>query len=106
MVVFILAAVAAGASMGGRAFRLYSFVSLVVMLGFGVLTSVLAPALASDDPTPWFGLTERIDIGAFLLWVIVLALSLLRTAPRRHAPPRQPNPRVLSGHAARRTVQP
>jgi len=27
---------------------------------------------------PWLGVTERIDIGAFLLWVAVLARLLLR----------------------------
>jgi hypothetical protein len=43
------------------------------------------------------GLLERIDIGAFLLWVVVLAISLLRVhettdvgapkAPGRAVPP-------------------
>jgi sulfite exporter TauE/SafE len=84
MVVFIFASVATGAPIGGRSFRVFSFATLVVMLAFGVLTSVLAPALASDEPTPWFGLMERINVGAFLLWVIMLAVSLWR--PQRAAP--------------------
>ena len=38
----------------------------------------LARVSANDQPTPWLGLTERIDVGAFLLWVVVLAISLWR----------------------------
>ena len=33
-------------------------------------------AVAANEPTPWIGLTERICIGAFLVWVVVLALAL------------------------------
>jgi hypothetical protein len=29
-------------------------------------------------PTPWAGLTERISIGGYLLWQVVLAIALLR----------------------------
>jgi hypothetical protein len=36
------------------------------------------PRIAANLPTPWVGLWERINIGAFLLWVIVLATMLLR----------------------------
>ena len=31
----------------------------------------------------WIGLTERLNIYAWMLWLVVLALSLLRKAPYR-----------------------
>jgi hypothetical protein len=36
------------------------------------------PRIAANLPTPWVGLWERINIGVFLLWVVVLAIALLR----------------------------
>jgi len=81
LVLFILAAVAVGASIRERWFRLYSFATLLVMVVFGVLTSFTMRGVGTGDPTPWVGIMERVNIGAFLLWVVVLAVSLLR-APR------------------------
>ena len=78
IVLFILAAMASGAFALGRRFRVYSIASLVATLGFGVLTSVQAKGLATGDPTPWIGITERLCVGAFLVWVGVLAIALLR----------------------------
>jgi len=31
-------------------------------------------------PTPWVGVWERINTNVFMLWVVVLATLLLRTA--------------------------
>jgi len=78
IVLFILAAIASGAFALGRRFRVYSIASLVATLGFGALTSVQAKGLATGDPTPWIGITERLCVGAFLVWVGVLAIALLR----------------------------
>jgi hypothetical protein len=36
-----------------------------------------ATRLAAHQPTPWLGIAERINIGAYLLWVMALALSQL-----------------------------
>jgi len=62
----------------GEGFRFYSFASLTVLIVFGVLTFVDAPRIAANLPTPYIGLWERINIGVFLLWVVVLATVLLR----------------------------
>jgi CubicO group peptidase (beta-lactamase class C family) len=62
----------------GKRFRLYSIASIVVLLAFGALTFRDAPGVAANLPTPWIGLWERINIGVFLLWVVVLAIALLR----------------------------
>jgi len=78
MVLFIITAVVAGAFALGRGFRLYSFATLATTLLFGMLTGLQGKAVATGAPTPWIGLTERVCIGAFLLWVAVLAVALLR----------------------------
>lgn len=62
----------------GRAFRLYSIATFVILLVFGVLTFLDAPGISTNQPTPLIGVWERINIGVFLLWVVVLAIILLR----------------------------
>jgi hypothetical protein len=76
-VVLMLLAIAFGASAFGRRFRLYSIASLVILVAFGALTFLDAPRVAANQHTPWIGVWERIDIGVFLLWVVVLAIALL-----------------------------
>lgn len=71
-------AVGFGAASLGRWFRLYSiltFVALVVSSGLIIMETA---RIAAGEPAPWFGLTERMLIGAWLLWVAVLAIVLLR----------------------------
>jgi hypothetical protein len=77
-VVFIVLLIGFGAAAFGKKFRLYSIATIVVLLLFGALSGMDAPKLAADLPTPWIGVAERINIGVFLLWVVVLALILLR----------------------------
>lgn len=62
----------------GRWFRVYSVVTFVVLLVFGTLTFLDAPHIATNQPTPFIGVWERINIGVFLVWMIVLALILLQ----------------------------
>lgn len=77
-VIFILMAMGFGASLHERRFRFYTFASLLTVLVFGAWTSFESVRLLSGQPTPWLGLAERICIGAYLLWVPVLAVTLLR----------------------------
>jgi hypothetical protein len=77
-VVLMFLAIGFGATAFGKWFRLYSIVSGLVLLAFGALTFVDAPRLQANLPTPWIGLWERINISVFLLWVVVLAIALLR----------------------------
>ena len=85
IVLFILASVGVAASIRGRVFRLYSFATMVSMVVSGVLTACMMPAVGTREPTPWLGAIERISIGAFLLWVVVLAISLLRVPETKKA---------------------
>ena len=79
--VFLLMLIFAfGAASQGKRFRIYTIVSAITLLTFGLLTALSAPNGQANLATPLAGLYERINIGVFLLWVIVLATILLRTA--------------------------
>lgn len=77
-VCLMLLAIGVAAAAFGRWFRYYSIGSLVLLVAFGVLTFLDAPKISANLATPWIGVWERIDIGVFLLWVVVLAVTLLR----------------------------
>ena len=94
MVLFIVTAIVSASFAFGRRFRVYSFASLATNLVFGMLTGLQGKAVAANEPTPWIGLTERICIGAFLLWVVVLAVALLRAERSDTAKPARPDQRI------------
>jgi hypothetical protein len=71
-------AIGFGAAAFGKRFRLYSIATIVVLLVFGGLTSLEAPRLQANLPTPWIGLWERVNISVFLLWVVMLGAVLWR----------------------------
>lgn len=82
---FILSQMGSAAAAFGNRFRLYSLASAATVLVFsGVLTGRESAKLAKGEPTPRMGLYERIGIGAWLLWIVVLAINLLRTAQKEH----------------------
>jgi hypothetical protein len=62
----------------GKSFRIYSITTFVILMIFGILTFWDAPGVAANQPTPLIGVWERINIGVFLIWVVVLAIVLLR----------------------------
>ena len=78
----MLLAMAFGAAAFGRRFRAYSIATIVILAVFGALTGLDAPRVAANLPTPWVGVWERINIGVFLLWVVVLAVALWKPARR------------------------
>ena len=67
-----------GAAAFGKRFRWYSIATMVTLVAFGALTGMEAPGLEANLPTPFIGVWERIGIGIFMLWVVVLATVLLR----------------------------
>jgi hypothetical protein len=77
-VFLMLLAIGAAAAAFGTRFRVYSLATLAILAAFGALTFLDAPRIAANLPTPWIGVWERINIGVFLLWVVVLATTLLR----------------------------
>ena len=77
-VLLMLLAIGFGAAACGKRFRVYSIATILILALFGMLTMLEAPAIAANLPTPWIGIWERVNIGAFLLWVTALAIRLLR----------------------------
>jgi len=77
-VLLMLLAISFAATAFGTRFRVYSLATLAILAAFGALTFLDAPRIAANLPTPWIGVWERINIGVFLLWVVVLATTLLR----------------------------
>jgi hypothetical protein len=77
-ILLMMLAIGFGTVAFGKYFRFYSIATLVIFFIFGTLTGMDGPRIAANLSTPWVGVWERINIGAFLLWVIILATILLR----------------------------
>jgi hypothetical membrane protein len=67
-----------GSGARGKFFRLYSILTIAVMLIFGVMVGQQAPRVAAQLPTPWMGIMERISVYSPMFWVLILAIVLLR----------------------------
>ena len=76
--VLMLLMIGFGASVLGKRFRIFSVAIVVVFMVFGILTTIDSRALQANLPTPYLGIWERINIGAYMLWVIVFAIMLLK----------------------------
>jgi hypothetical protein len=81
-VTLMLVALGYGAAALGTRFRTFTVASLVILGVCAALTFLEAPEVSRNGPTPWIGLWERINLGVFLLWIIVLAVALWPDAPR------------------------
>jgi len=79
-VLLMLAAIVVAARAFGPRFRVYSIVSLTVLLVCGAATFESASRVGRDLPTPWLGVWQRINLSMFLLWIAILAFTLLRSA--------------------------
>jgi len=71
-----------GAAAFGKGFRFYSIVTILVFIVFGILTFAEAPNVDKNLPTPYIGLWERINIAAFMVWMLVFSTILLRLKKR------------------------
>jgi hypothetical protein len=76
--VFVILQISFGAVALRKGFMIYSIVTLVLLLLFGILTGIQSPGMQTNSPTPWIGVWERINIGVYMLWVAVLAIRLLQ----------------------------
>jgi len=77
-VLLMMAAIGFAAIALGNRFRYYSIATIMLLLVFGALTGLSGARIAANQPTPWVGVWERINIAGFLLWVVVLAIALLQ----------------------------
>jgi putative Mn2+ efflux pump MntP len=67
------------ASLGWR-FRLYSALTVLVMIAFGAWAGRYGADVANDLATPWVGIIERISVYAYQLWFAAFASALLGLA--------------------------
>jgi Protein of unknown function (DUF998) len=76
---FMLLAIVSAAIALGKGFRLYTIVTILIFVLGATLAFLNAPQIAVNQPTPWAGVTERMNTFAYTLWVVVLAIALLRS---------------------------
>jgi hypothetical protein len=70
----LVSALVLGGFVLGRRFRTYSFAALGICVVFGALAGVFA----TQEASPWLGTAERVSIYAWMGWVAVFAIALLR----------------------------
>jgi hypothetical protein len=83
MSLFIVLAIGFGATLLGKRFRYYSYGTIATLLVLGALAGLQGGQMEANQPTPWMGVEERINIYATMLWVAVLAIGLLRAQKAR-----------------------
>lgn len=71
-------AILSGGAAFNRSFRLYSAATVFTMLIFFVFTLADAPNVAANRATPFMGINERVSMAAWLLWVVLFSVKLLR----------------------------
>jgi hypothetical protein len=76
--VLILLMIGFGASALSKGFRIYSLATILIFLVFGTLTAMESPGIEANKPTPYIGIWERINMGAYMLWIVIFAIMLLR----------------------------
>jgi hypothetical protein len=77
----ILLMIGYGAAAFGRRFRIFSLSTVILFVVFGVLTTVSSRGIEADLPTPYVGIWERINIVAYMVWIVVFIIMLLRNEP-------------------------
>jgi hypothetical protein len=85
--------IGAGALALGRGFRIFSAMVVLAMLAAGAVVSTQIAAIAANQPTPWMGLVERVSVYSPMIWMMILAILLLR----------EPEPRPTVAMAGRDT---
>jgi len=79
----LVLAMAFGSTLLGKRFRYYTYATIVTLVVFGVLASLQAGRIATNEPTPWGEIYERMNIYPTMLWVAVLVIGLLRAQKAR-----------------------
>jgi pimeloyl-ACP methyl ester carboxylesterase len=76
--VLMMLSIAFAAAAFGRRFRAFAVATIVLLVAFGAVAGTYTASVQANLPTPWLGIWERIDAGLLMLWLIVLAVALLR----------------------------
>jgi len=89
-VVTIVLFIAFGSGADGRWFRIFSIALILAILGAGALVGTQAGRIAAGAPTPFIGLIERVDFYGPSVWILVLAIELLRQQREQLGPTEDP----------------
>lgn len=81
LVLLLLFAMGFGAFALRERFCVYSLATIVIVIVFGALSTPYPDRMAAGLPTPWFGIIERIDVYAAMVWMAVLSSTLMRRSP-------------------------
>ena len=76
--VLMLLMIGYGAAIFGKTFRIFSIVIVLIFIIFGILTTRDSSGIEANLPTPYLGIWERINIGAYMFWVIVFAILMIK----------------------------
>lgn len=82
-VLTIVLFIAFGSGADGRWFRVFSVAMIVAILAAGGVAGSRAGQIAVGGATPWMGLIERVSFYGPSVWILVLALELLRQLRER-----------------------
>jgi hypothetical protein len=77
-VLCVLLAIGFGSTLLSRRFRYFSYATILAIVVFGVWAGLQIGQMEENEPTPWMGIVERGNVYAIMLWVVVLAIGLLR----------------------------
>jgi hypothetical protein len=76
--ILMLLMIGIGASVLGKGFRIFSVAVVLIFIVFGILTTIESRGIEANLPTPYIGIWERINIGAYMIWIIVFAILLMK----------------------------
>jgi hypothetical protein len=74
----VLTTMACAATAFGSRFRVYTIVTIALVLVFGAWSGMEAPRIEAGLTTPWLGVKERMFWYAYQLWFAVLGVTLIR----------------------------
>jgi len=74
-----------GAMAVAKKFQIYSIVTIMIFIVFGILTTKESIGIETGKPTPYVGIWERVNMAAYMIWIIAFATSLIRK-PKSHPP--------------------
>jgi hypothetical protein len=77
-ILLTLSAMGFAAAAFGKRFRIYSIATMALLVAFGAVASVDGPRIQANLPTPWVGVWQRLNIAVWMLWLVVLAVALVR----------------------------
>ena len=83
LIIFVAVALCAVAYRGWL--RIYSIVTLVVLIGFGAASAIAIQGIEQND-TPWAGAFARVNAYALMAWFVVLAVTVMRRSLSDAAP--------------------